>query len=385
LIGFEYAIIRPVSNALFISTYGASYFPYAWLAAVPLNLGAVSLYTRYLAKWGCWRVFLLTASCVAAGDLFFGAFLDRLPALPFIHYVWKEVYVLLMYQQLWSLIHSLMKMEKAKYLYGIMFGVGGAGGGLGSLIPGFLAVKMGSAPLLFIGVPVYALLALLFAWTLRHAQTVAPVRAPPSTEAPLRLIRKSPHLTFILFIVLFMQIAVTVVDYQFNTVLQASVPSTDLRTEYVGRVMGLGSVLTMSLQFAGSFLLVHFLGLKRGLVTVPLLLGVNTLSFLLRPSLGTVSASFVTTKALDFSFFLVLKEMLYIPLTPQEKFQAKALIDVTVYRASKALTSCFILAFQWWGGAQTPQYLSGGLIAITLLWGVLALRFKPLTQTAPSQ
>ena len=38
LISADYAIIRPVSNSLFIHTYGADFFPYVWLVSLPFNL-----------------------------------------------------------------------------------------------------------------------------------------------------------------------------------------------------------------------------------------------------------------------------------------------------------------------------------------------------------
>src|SRR5579872_2433787 len=91
----EYAMARPVSNSVFIYAYGSKLFPYAWLAVVPLNLLLVSLYNRYLPKLGCTRMFLIIVSSVMGMDLFCALFLKKLFLLPFIFYVWKEIYILL--------------------------------------------------------------------------------------------------------------------------------------------------------------------------------------------------------------------------------------------------------------------------------------------------
>ena len=52
-ISMDYAVIRPVSNALFITDYGVNFFPYAWISSIPLNLLLVGLYNKYLPKLGC--------------------------------------------------------------------------------------------------------------------------------------------------------------------------------------------------------------------------------------------------------------------------------------------------------------------------------------------
>ncbi|MCP5505935.1 MAG: hypothetical protein H7A38_03510 [Chlamydiales bacterium] len=67
----------------------------------------------------------------------------------------KDIYVLLMFQQLWSVIHTKTEMSKAKYLYGILFGVSGIGAIFGSLVPSFFAVKLGSEHLLYLTIPLY--------------------------------------------------------------------------------------------------------------------------------------------------------------------------------------------------------------------------------------
>ncbi|MDQ5956577.1 MAG: antiporter, family, partial [Chlamydiota bacterium] len=60
----DYSIIYPVSNSLFISTYGTHFFPYAWLVSIPLNLLLVGLYNKYLPKFGCLKTYLIVAGSI---------------------------------------------------------------------------------------------------------------------------------------------------------------------------------------------------------------------------------------------------------------------------------------------------------------------------------
>lgn len=157
-ISAEYAIIRPVSNAIFMTAYGSGCFPWVWIALVPLNFLAVELYNRFLPRLGCQRMFLIIAGLVIGMNILGPFLLKKWSFFPFLFYCWKEIYVLLMFQQLWSVIHSTIKFDRAKYLYGIFFAVGGLGGILGSVLPGFLAVQLGSENFLYMGIPFYVVL-----------------------------------------------------------------------------------------------------------------------------------------------------------------------------------------------------------------------------------
>ena len=78
LIQAEYAAIRPASNALFLAQYGADYLPYAWFAAIPLNIFLVSWYNKYLPRLGCWKTFVCLISMVVGVNLFCALFIKKI-------------------------------------------------------------------------------------------------------------------------------------------------------------------------------------------------------------------------------------------------------------------------------------------------------------------
>ena len=241
-ISAEYAIIRPVSNAVFMTAYGSSYFPWVWMAIVPLNFLAVELYNRFLPRLGCQKIFLISVSIIMGINLVGPFFLKTWSVFPFIFYCWKEIYVLLMFQQLWSVIHSTIKFEHAKYLYGLFFAVGGLGGILGSFLPGFFAVQLGSENFLFMGIPFYCVLTWGFLYLLKHShEQVKAVweSKKGSIQEGIRLIAKSKVLIFILLIVVFMQVSSTILYYQINYTVELTIFDKDLRTEFLARFWGL--------------------------------------------------------------------------------------------------------------------------------------------------
>lgn len=349
----EYAITKPTSNSIFIAHYSVKWLPYAWLATVPLNLLTVSLYNRFLPILGCFRLFLITVGLTLGINLFSALFIGKIPFLPFLLYIWKDIYVLLMFQQLWSVIHSMTKMSRAKYLYGFLFGIGGLGSVLGSMVPGFFAVKIGSEYLLFSILPFYVIFIIGYYFLLKNSKFLDLHKedAPQKTQSKhaiegLSLIRTSKPLKFILLIVVFMQLSTTIMDYQFNTFLQLHFPDQDFRTQFYGRLWGVINIINLCFQFIASFLLVQFLGLKRSHLLIPGILFINAVGYLIQPSFVMITYSFSVIKTFDYSIFNIIKEMLYVPLKTDEKFKAKAIIDVFVYRSAKALASLVVIFLQ---------------------------------------
>lgn len=369
----EYAITRPASNALFLTQFSVTSFPYVWLATVPLNLLVIYLYNRFLPIIGplkmIWTFALLTI-CVNALT---GHFYSSLPELIFFQFAWKDIYILLMLKQLWSLIHSTIPKQSAKYLYGAIYGMGTLGGISGSFIPSFFAVDLGSEHILFFTLPVY--LFALGAYTMAYRKSAIKENGyQQSVEksdqgSVFSYIRNSPILIAVLLLVIFMQVSVGLMEYQFNAHMQLNILDKDLRTAYAGKIGGLVNLLSLCLQFIGAFFVVHTLGLKKSQFMIPVLLGISALFSFTFPSFAILSSSFVLIKAVDFSLFGVIKEMLYAPLQLDEKFRAKAIIDVFAYRTSKAFVSVGLLALQALAGSYLLQAV--GIVSIATFIGWL--------------
>jgi AAA family ATP:ADP antiporter len=385
----DYGIVRPVSNSIFLTAHGSDLFPYAWLSIVPLNFLLVALYNKYLPRIGVQKMFFTIISTVAVVNIFCAVFMTKIPFLPFFFYVWKEIYVMLLFQQLWSVIHSTIQMQQAKYLYGLLFAFGGLGGIFGSIMPSYLAVSMGSSNVIFTSMPLFLLLTFAFTYLLKYSA----VHKEAETEAQkpitnfwqgVGVIRNSKYLFFILMIVLLMQVTTSLVYYQFNTIIESAMPQQDIRTEYCGKIFGVVNIMTVFFQAFGSFLVLHFFGLRGSHLLLPVILSLNAIGSLIAPTFGMLSIAFITIKAFDFSLFGVLKEMLYIPLKQEEKFHAKAIIDVFVYRSSKAIAACYILILQAMGYIDLVHCMSWGSFALLIVWCLVVYKMFQLKEEAPA-
>ena len=382
----DYSIIYPVSNSLFISTYGTHFFPYAWLVSIPLNLLLVGLYNKYLPKLGCLKTYLIVSGSIVTINYSCAFLVKQYSFLSFFLYVWKDVYVMLMFQQLWSVIHSTVSLKRAKYLYGIFFGVGGLGSLAGSLLPGFFAVKMGSESLLYMTLPLYLCLTAAFMLTLKKSNAGASLQLEEKKDTKdalmhgIQLILNSRILVFIALSVLFMQLSATLIDYQFNTFLEKSITVKDLRTEYTGRMQAIGLSFTVFMQFFGTYLLVQRVGIKRLHIAFPFILCVMSILCFLFPGFGIVTFTVIFLRSYNSSLFSIIKEMLYIPLNPDQKFRAKAFIDVFLFRFAKIFASLIILSLQLVLTTLLLPVLNWISISVCVIWIVFAVYlFKKMT------
>jgi len=116
---------------------------------------------------------------------------------------------------------------------------------------------------------------------------------------------------------------------------------------------------------------------------IPSLLGVSSSLLAFFPFSHFISSTFVTCKALDFSVLGVIREMLYIPLKPDEKYRARAVIDVFAHRSSKAFSSILIIGMTAFLSTHLLTFLN---IAIAILW-IFAIGYglKEFEKLAPQE
>lgn len=377
----EYGIIRPVCQSIFLTVFSASAIPSFWLATVPLNLLVVYLYNHFLPRLGPLRMAGIAVIAIVSMNVLCVVLLPIFPQFIFFHACWKDVYILLMFKQLWSMIHSTIAASRAKYIFGFIFGVGTCGAALGSLIPGFFAPYFGSTPLLLFSVPIYGLLFYAFrkAYYLSGANMLKSSIATNRTSANegFLLILQNRYISAILLLVVFMQISVALIDFQFSHQLELLIPVQDLRTAYFGKLISVINVISLILQFVGGFILLKTIGLRNSHFFIPAILTVMAVGQWVVPSFAMTAFAYSLTKSIDYSIFGVLREMLFLPLKLDEKYRAKAVIDVFAHRTSKALASFLLIGLEWFVGAQVFALANYFLFAVFIGWFVVvAFLFK---------
>ncbi|MCK5690998.1 hypothetical protein KAI87_17075, partial [Myxococcota bacterium] len=261
-------------------------------------------------------------------------------------YVWKDVYIIILVEIFWSFANSIFPVKAARWSYGLFLFVGSIGGFIGNMGSGYLAKIIGTENNLWLVVPL-----LLMGWVgtyflariAKPEQKEEDQKVPATFKDSLDLLLKSRYLLMILALIATVQLVITLVDYQYNIMLEAAYSDTDARTAVIGQIYAAIDVASISLQLLSGPLL-RFVGIPLTLLAVPILLGSVLGALVLIPQFMVMAATKVMSKSLDYSIFRAAKEILYIPLTYTEKTQGKAFIDMLTYRVAKGAVSLLLMA-----------------------------------------
>ena len=380
----SYAIARPAAESMFLAAYTEDWLPWVWMAVAVVSVGMVALYNRVSAHrnlvWLFGMVSLLSAVFLAA---LLGAGEAGLPGVPFLLYVWKDVYIVLLVEIFWSFANSVIPKATARKTYGLFCVMGSLGGITGNLAVGALSIRIGRS--MFMVLPLLGMAWLGARWLAGRGMTPGEGAAVEKTSLleGFAVLRGSRFLVLMLLLIAVTQLVINLVDYRYNAMLAVAYPETDARTAVIGQVyaaIDMGSIL---LQLTTGLIL-SVLGVTGVLFLVPCVLLGALLSHALLPGFVFMEVAKVASKSLDYSLFRAAKEMLYLPLSHKEKTQGKALVDVMTYRVAKGAASLLLLFFVALDARSLALVAAFvGVGAWLLLTRVLTRRYREMEKGAP--
>ena len=136
--------------------------------------------------------------------------------------------------------------------------------------------------------------------------------------------------------------------------------------------------------FLTSFIMTHF-GLTRALLVLPIAVLLGSAGFFIVPILWVGSLLNTADGGFAYSINQSAKEALYVPTTRDEKYKAKAFIDMFVQRFAKAVAVGVSLGITTvFTDFSSIRWLSGFTIPIIIVW-IFAVRyagrkFKEMTE-----
>jgi len=262
LCGYEF--IRAVSTSLFIDAYGSSNLPWVMAAVPPGIYSIIYIYGRFLSWMGARRALtatsLLSAALMAAGYLLL---VQGVPVASAVVYVFREAYIVLIIEQYWSFVNSILTSGQARQVNGPFCGIASLGSIAGGTLVAKLAGPLGSEALLLCAAASLVPAAICSSMAYRLAGEPQPSESEMAgrlghTGAGILL--RSRYLLFILSLILITQVVSTVLDLRFNGLVEASIPEKDPRTAFYGSFYGqwLG-ISAAILQFVGVPILMRIL------------------------------------------------------------------------------------------------------------------------------
>jgi len=381
LLMLSYSIARPTTEGMFLKAYGHAGLPVVWILVTVAVVLVVAIYNHFVDRVELMTLYgtaSLISAVVGAGllvGLRFG-----LAGSHHLLYLWKDLYVVLLVEIFYSHANSVFAIPTARWIYGLFGGLGAVGGLIGSITVGALAERVGTTGLLWAVPGILALIWLLCLPLGRVAGSPAPGSSAPrsSLAGAIRIVARSRYLTLVLILIAVVQVAITLVDFEFNAVVERTFLSEEQASAAIATVYGAIDAVTLGLH-AMTGPVLRLIGVPLTLVMIPVLLAAGLSVYVAIPLFSTVAVVKATSKCLDYSIFRAAKEMLYIPLSFAERTQGKSMVDIATYRVAKGGASLLLLGAVMLGAAAMVPPLTLLLIVLWLLatW-VIVRRFRAL-------
>ena len=304
---FGYEFIRSVSSSLFIDAYGAENLPRGMVAVPPSMLVMLYCYGRLLSWQGATRALVVTSLFSAV--LILGCYAALSHGVHFaaaVIYVFREAYIVIIIEQFWSFVNSVLTTEQAKRINGPFCAVASIGSYVGGMLVSRWAVALGSEVLLLFTAA--SLVPTAIFGVIAYKLGGEP---EPSTEEAggrlghlgVKILFRSRYLIFIGVLILSTQVVSTVLDLRFNGLAELEISDKDTRTAFFGGVYGNLGLAAGILQLLVVPLALRFIALRYIHVSIPIVHLVSGLVLTMSPSLRTGTGAYTIFKALDYSLF----------------------------------------------------------------------------------
>lgn len=297
-------------------------------------------------------------------------------------YLGGDLYTTLMVATFFAFLNDSVTPDIAKRIYGLTGFGGVAGGAVGATTVAALIRDVPGTTwmIILIVITVAIMVIAIMAGRLSHkfkkeqvvsTKEVSKPAGNPAFEGA-KLVFASRYLLAIVGIVGLYEMVSTIMDFQFTSSVEHFLKDT---RQHFSTVFAVTNFVAMFVQlFLTSFVMTKF-GVGVALLVLPVAALSGSTAFMLFPSLLTGSALNTTDNAFNYSINQSAKESLYVPTTKDEKYKAKAFIDMFVQRFAKSLAvglSLLITSiFAEFSAIRWLSLLSG---AILIMW-IIAARY----------
>ena len=296
-----------------------------------------------------------------------------------VFFVWISVFNLFAVSVFWSFMADLFTAEQGKRLFGFI-AVGGTAGALaGPALTVWLSLPLGPANLLLVA-------ALLLEAAILCARRLEAAAAGPGSEpgvppgpaglgggwlSGIAMVLRSPYLAGIALWVACLSVAGTFVYFQQANIVAAASDDPAVRTRIFAIIDLAVGVLTLVVQCFATGRLIERFGVGAAAGFLPLVFAAGFLALALSPALGVVIAFQAIQRAANFAISNPAREVLFTVLAREEKYKAKNVIDVVVFRGADAAGGWLFAALRALG--MELRSISLAVIPLAAVWFAIAL------------
>ena len=303
-----------------------------------------------------------------------------------VFFVWISVFNLFAVSVFWSFMADLYASEQGKRLFGFIAAGGSAGALLGPAVTVGLAEPIGHVNLLIVAallLEAAVLCALRLEAAAARLRTEAPAAAAAAPARPdtaglgggwlagITMVLRSRYLAGIALWVALLSLAGTFLYFQQASIVAAASDDPAVRTRIFATIDLAIGILTLLVQFAATGRLITRFGAGPAAAFLPFVFCLGFLALWLAPALWVVIAFQAAQRAANFAISNPAREVLFTVLEREEKYKAKNVIDIVVFRGGDAVSGWLFAALR--GVGLEPGAISLVTVPVTAAWLAIAL------------
>ncbi|MGZ5042389.1 MAG: hypothetical protein ACXWBQ_16730 [Usitatibacter sp.] len=189
--------------------------------------------------------------------------------------------------------------------------------------------------------------------------------------AGLAMVLRSPYLAGIALWVFLLSLAGTFLYFQQANIVAAASDDPAVRTRIFATIDLAVGILTIAVQFFATGKLIERFGVGRAAAFLPLVFAAGFLVLAWSPMLAVVIAFQAIQRTANFALSNPAREVLFTVLGREEKYKAKNVIDIVVFRGADAVSG-WLFALLRGAGFQLST-ISLAAVPVAAAWLVLAL------------
>jgi AAA family ATP:ADP antiporter len=339
-----YYVLRPLRDQMGIAG-GVKNLPWLFTATFVTLIVAQPLYGALVARVPRARFIPIVNHFFVANLVLFWVLLIldiEKVIVARVFFVWVSVFNLFAVAVFWSFMADLFSAEQGKRLFGFIGAGGTAGALLGPVITLWLAGPLGPVNLLIVAA-VFLEAAVFCVYRLERA-AVAHATEPAQTRpiggnafAALPELIRSPYLLGVGAWVSLLSFGATIVYFQQANIVAATVHGAGAQTRIFAGIDLAVSLLTLATQVFATGQFLRRFGTGIAAAALPAIYVVGFAAIALSPTLIVVLVVQVAQRWMNFAIANPARQVFFTVVGREEKYKAKNLIDVVIYRGSDAL------------------------------------------------
>ena len=337
-----YYVLRPLRDQMGIAG-GVKNLPWLFTATFVTLLVAQPLYGALVARLPRSRFIPIVYHFFVTNLFLFWLLLTfdiEKPIVARVFFVWVSVFNLFAVAVFWSFMADLFTSEQGKRLFGFIGAGGTAGALLGPLVTIWLSAPLGPVNLLVVAA-VFLEVAVLCVHRIERAadsprEVVRAQRIGGGAFAGLSELTRSPYLLGVAGWVSLLSFGATIAYFAQANIVSATIHSAAAQTRlFAGIDLAVG-LLTLATQVFGTATFLKRFGTGIAAAALPVTYVVGFAALAMAPSLSVVVTLQVAQRWMNFAIANPARQVFFTVVGREEKYKAKNLIDVVIYRGSDA-------------------------------------------------